>query len=438
MTEVSEKKIIEKVLGGDANAFEELVLKYEKTVYNLALRMVGDRDDASDMTQEAFIKAYGSLSSFRGDSKFSVWIYRITTNVCLDFLRSKSRKQQVSLTVSDDDEDAQLDIPDPKADPEQQLIKKISMQSVEEGLKTLPDKQRQILVMRELGGMSYAEIGAALSLEEGTVKSRIFRARKRLCTFLLDSGNIPDSLASKGMKGSGQNMIDCEKCREMISCLLDGELSQAEQSLVREHIAACPECRSVYDAFSAVSAQLHEEEPLPDGLHEKIMSGIKAKPKKKTGIVWIKYLSVAACLALVIFAGVKSGMLSPAENKVDSNDLYVAETLPVLDGRFTGQSGNGDKTTYTLAQNAKTRAAVSAETAEKLRTLLAPAEDAHSEYVVSGEADYAVSFDDGVEPDFVLIYIDDGRAYADYGNGAFAAAGSAQEIRDLLDACAGK
>ncbi len=205
MTEVSEKKIIEKVLGGDANAFEELVLKYEKTVYNLALRMVGDRDDAFDMTQEAFIKAYGSLSSFRGDSKFSVWIYRIATNVCLDFLRSKSRKQQVSLTVSDDDdEDAQLDIPDPSSTPEQQLIKKISMQSVEEGLKTLPDKQRQILVMRELGGMSYAEIGAALSLEEGTVKSRIFRARKRLCTFLLDSGNIPDSLASKGMKGSGK------------------------------------------------------------------------------------------------------------------------------------------------------------------------------------------------------------------------------------------
>ena len=204
MTEVSEKKIIEKVLGGDANAFEELVLKYEKTVYNLALRMVGDRDDASDMTQEAFIKAYGSLSSFRGDSKFSVWIYRITTNVCLDFLRSKSRKQQVSLTVSDDDEDAQLDIPGPSSTPEQQLIKKISMQSVEEGLKTLPDKQRQILVMRELGGMSYAEIGAALSLEEGTVKSRIFRARKRLCAFLLDSGNIPDSLASKGMKGGGE------------------------------------------------------------------------------------------------------------------------------------------------------------------------------------------------------------------------------------------
>ena len=205
MNRISEKEIIERVLGGDANAFEELVLRYEKTVYSLAVRMVSDREDAADMTQEAFIKAYNSLSSFRGDSRFSVWLYRITTNVCLDFLRSKSRRPQLSLTVVDDDDgDVQLDIPDPAADPEDQLMKRLGMQSLSEGLKLLPDKQRQILVMRELGGMSYAEIGAALSLEEGTVKSRIFRARKRLCTFLLDSGNIPDSLASKGMKGSGK------------------------------------------------------------------------------------------------------------------------------------------------------------------------------------------------------------------------------------------
>ena len=164
-------------------------------------------------------------------------------------------------------------------------------------------------------------------------------------------------------------MIDCEKCREMISCLLDGELSQAEQSLVREHIASCPECRSVYDAFSAVSEQMHEEEPLPDGLHEKIMSGIKAKPKKKTGIVWIKYLSVAACLALVIFAGVKSGMLSPAEHKTDSNDLYVAKSLPVLDGRFTGQSGE-ESDGNTQEQSAKTSVTLEETDAEKLLALI--------------------------------------------------------------------
>lgn len=229
-------------------------------------------------------------------------------------------------------------------------------------------------------------------------------------------------------------MTDCEKCREMISCLLDGELSQAEQSLVREHIASCPECRSVYDAFSAVSEQMHEEEPLPDGLHEKIMSGIKAKPKKKTGIVWIKYLSVAACLALVIFAGVKSDMLSPAEHKTDSNDLYVAKSLPVLDGRFTGQSGE-ESNGNTQEQSAKTSVTLEETDAEKLLALIEPADGAE-EYEPTAEADYAVSL--GGDVGVVLIYIDGDSVYADRGEGALSAPCTADEIRDLLDACAGE
>lgn len=229
-------------------------------------------------------------------------------------------------------------------------------------------------------------------------------------------------------------MIDCEKCREMISCLLDGELSQAEQSLVREHIASCPECRSVYDAFSAVSEQMHEEEPLPEELHEKIMSGIKAKPKKKTGIVWIKYLSVAACLALVIFAGVKSGMLSPAEHKTDSNDLYVAKSLPVLDGRFTGQSGE-ESDGNTQEQSAKTSVTLEETDAEKLLALIEPADGAE-EYEPTAEADYAVSL--GGDVGVVLIYIDGDSVYADRGEGALSAPCTADEIRDLLDACAGE
>ncbi len=229
-------------------------------------------------------------------------------------------------------------------------------------------------------------------------------------------------------------MIDCEKCREMISCLIDGELSQAEQSFVREHIAACPECRSVYDAFSAVSTQLHEEEPLPDGLHEKIMSGIKARPKKKTGIVWIKYLSVAACLALVIFAGVKSGMLSPAEHKTDSNDLYVAKSLPVLDGRFTGQSGE-ESDGNTQEQSAKTSVTLEETDAEKFLALIEPADGAE-EYEPTAEADYAVSL--GGDVGVVLIYIDGDSVYADRGEGALSAPCTADEIRDLLDACAGE
>lgn len=202
MTREQEAAIVRKVLGGDANAFETLVLEYEKNVYNIALRMTGNSEDAADMTQEAFIKAYNSLQSFRGDSKFSVWLYRIVSNVCLDFLRSKNRRPTVSLSVEDDDgEDAQLDVADESQSPELLLDRKLTRDSVRRGLDSLPPDYRQILLLREIQGLSYDEIAQALSLEIGTVKSRIFRARKRLCTFLIDDGNISDFSSSGKMKG---------------------------------------------------------------------------------------------------------------------------------------------------------------------------------------------------------------------------------------------
>ncbi len=202
MTREQEAAIVRKVLGGDANAFETLVLEYEKNVYNIALRMTGNSEDAADMTQEAFIKAYNSLQSFRGDSKFSVWLYRIVSNVCLDFLRSKNRRPTVSLSVEDDDgEDTQLDVADESQSPELLLDRKLTRESVRRGLDSLPPDYRQILLLREIQGLSYDEIAQALGLEVGTVKSRIFRARKRLCNFLIDDGNISDFSSSGKMKG---------------------------------------------------------------------------------------------------------------------------------------------------------------------------------------------------------------------------------------------
>ena len=202
MTREQEAAIVRKVLGGDDNAFETLVLEYEKNVYNIALRMTGNSEDAADMTQEAFIKAYNSLQSFRGDSKFSVWLYRIVSNVCLDFLRSKNRRPTVSLSVEDDDgEDTQLDVADESQSPELLLDRKLTRESVRRGLDSLPPDYRQILLLREIQGLSYDEIAQALGLEVGTVKSRIFRARKRLCNFLIDDGNISDFSSSGKMKG---------------------------------------------------------------------------------------------------------------------------------------------------------------------------------------------------------------------------------------------
>lgn len=204
MTREQEYLIVQQVLEGNTNAFEELVLEYEKKVYNVALRILGNSEDAADMTQEAFIKAFNSLSGFRGDSKFSVWLTRIVSNLCLDFLRSRSRRPTVSLSVEDDEgDDVQLDIADVSQSPELLLERSLTRESVRRGLKALPEEYREILLLREIQGLSYDEIAEALNIEVGTVKSRIFRGRKKLCDYLIKDGNIPD-FASSGKTRGGE------------------------------------------------------------------------------------------------------------------------------------------------------------------------------------------------------------------------------------------
>ena len=205
MTREQEAMAIQQVLDGDVNAFEPIVKEYEKNVYNLALKMTGNPEDAADLSQEAFIKAYNSLSSFRGDSKFSVWLYRIVSNLCLDFLRSRKRRPTVSLSAENEDgEEVELDIADESQSPEALLERKLTREAVRRGLDSLPEEQRQILLLREIQGFSYEEIAGTLDLEAGTVKSRIFRARKRLCAFLLRDGNIPEFVSSSNTGGGDE------------------------------------------------------------------------------------------------------------------------------------------------------------------------------------------------------------------------------------------
>ena len=199
MTREQEREIIDRVLSGDTEAFEALVLEHQNKVYSLALRMVGNEEDARDMAQEAFIRAFSSLTGFRGDSKFSVWLYRLTSNICIDFLRSRAKKRTVSMTWTDDA--GELEIPDERFSPEEQFDRTSIRESVQRGLDSLSPQYREILVLREINGLSYEEIGRVLGIEEGTVKSRIFRARKKLCDFLLREGNIPEFGASNAPKG---------------------------------------------------------------------------------------------------------------------------------------------------------------------------------------------------------------------------------------------
>lgn len=177
----NESEIIHKVLSGKREAFETLVEKYEKLIYNLSYQLTNSTEDAFDISQETFLKAYKSLGSFRGDCKFSTWLYKICNNVANDYLRSKQRKQTISLTVYDeeDEKEEQLDIADEvNENPDEQLLKKERIEAVREAIAALSPDHREVIVLRDIEGYSYDEISEILDLEIGTVKSRINRARQ--------------------------------------------------------------------------------------------------------------------------------------------------------------------------------------------------------------------------------------------------------------------
>lgn len=190
-----EREWIARAKQGDQKAFEQLMRLYEKKVYSIALRMTGDAADAFDVSQDTFLRLYHTLNSYRGDSAFSTWLYRLTTNICLDHLRKRKRRRHYEMSLaemSDRDQDAlYADAPDSAHDPERVLEQSVLRGAIQDALDALSPDHRRILVMREIAGLSYAEIAAALELEPGTVKSRIARAREQTRETLLLSGNLP-------------------------------------------------------------------------------------------------------------------------------------------------------------------------------------------------------------------------------------------------------
>ena len=199
-----ERIVIQRVIDGDKNAFEDLVLANQKNVYNLALKMTKNDEDALDISQEAFIKAYRNLGNFRGESKFSVWLYRLTYNICIDFLRKKSKEKVISLDFEDDSGDASpIEIPDVRDLPEDSMIRREVRKTVSESLSELPQKHREILIMREINGMSYEEISEILMVSVGTVKSRIARARVSLAEILVKKGTFPSNYRHKEQRHRG-------------------------------------------------------------------------------------------------------------------------------------------------------------------------------------------------------------------------------------------
>ena len=196
---MTEQELVARARRGDESAFEALVTENEKRIYNLCRRLTGNQEDAAELTHEAFLNAWRGLGRFQGESSFSTWLYRLATNACIDFLRKEKRRQSLSMTVSlDDEEEArQVELPDERYAPEGALERAEARRAVAEGLERLTLEHRQVLVMREIHGLSYAEIGQVLGLEEGTVKSRIARARGALRKVLTERGNLFGEPSSK-------------------------------------------------------------------------------------------------------------------------------------------------------------------------------------------------------------------------------------------------
>ena len=188
MTLEEEKIAVERVKSGDSAAFETLVIVAQNDVYAVAFKMLGNAEDALDASQDAFIKAYTGISKFRGDAKFSVWMYRITYNICLDKLRRTKRRPVLPLEREEDE--PELQIPDSSPSPEERLISRETALLVQRGLDTLSPKLRSVLILREVSGLSYTEISAVTGINEGTVKSRINRARASLAEFMRSHGTF--------------------------------------------------------------------------------------------------------------------------------------------------------------------------------------------------------------------------------------------------------
>lgn len=172
----------------DAAAFNEIVSRYKNKVYNYICRMVGAGPDAEDLTQETFVRAYMHIKSFQSRASLNTWLFRIATNVCIDFSRKQARGANMTGSLrseNEDDEEAEIDLPDSRFDPPAILLNKELMAYLDRALRALPEKLRTVVLLHDVEGLAYEEIAAVVDCPLGTVKSRLFNARKALRTRLL-------------------------------------------------------------------------------------------------------------------------------------------------------------------------------------------------------------------------------------------------------------
>ena len=177
--EHKDAELVKLTLCGNTLAYNSLVQRYQRQVYNLAYRMLGNAEDAGDLVQDTFLRAYGALASFRQDASFLTWLYKIASNLCIDQLRSRKAKGTLSLEVELDEGREPADATRGTM-PEDCAVRGAVQDIVQQAVMNLPERYRVVVIMRHLQDMSVDEIARALDLPTGTVKTHLFRAREML------------------------------------------------------------------------------------------------------------------------------------------------------------------------------------------------------------------------------------------------------------------
>jgi RNA polymerase sigma-70 factor (ECF subfamily) len=196
--------LVKRVRNGDQRAFKLLVERYQRKVYAVALGMLKDKEEAMDVSQEAFVKVYKYLDHFKGDSSFYTWLYRITVNICIDLIRKRAGAGGEAVEF---DETLPMDVSQANigalgsrlgTNPQKSALRRELAEKIQEALAAVPEKHRAILLLREIEGMSYEDLSRTLDIPKGTVMSRLFHARAKVQKILSEYLELDEAKSGVG------------------------------------------------------------------------------------------------------------------------------------------------------------------------------------------------------------------------------------------------
>ena len=193
---MTDEELVEKVKKGDADVYEKIIQKYQSKVFGLIYNMTKNQNDIEDLAQEVFIKIYKNLGKFKGESSLYTWIYKITVNLCLDEMKKRKNVIYLDEKIEVDDGEVNRELPSEEKSQEKLYEEKELQEKLHNCINKLPEKQRVMIVLRDIKGFSYEEISKITDVKLGTVKSQINRARIKLKELLDEEGTFLEYIES--------------------------------------------------------------------------------------------------------------------------------------------------------------------------------------------------------------------------------------------------